>query len=518
MYLPIVFGFEVYNEIPIFIGFFYKFVEQALKYNWTIISQEKYFEDPIIIEKKYNYSIEKCLEIHEVSSMNKEILNKVKKYIIPEEIGNEIINMSGSIDNAWINLMNKEYEALKQYLKATIKTILNKNEIKAILVWRHNESISAVAKELNISVIEMEFSTIRKNYYNENISYFQFSNKFSNKEFTKRLNNYKKGKKFKYILTRKEILALFLKKDYLNYIVKLEQPEIYDYGVALGLKKDFEAKSMNCMENIDTINFSLNMSNKKNILFRPHPSSESQLPKDINIDSSENSIEFILKCRRIISCLSNISFEAMLYGKTSYVLGTMPYDVVAIKNSVEEESVVSLDILNYILFGFYAPYSIMLEKEYLDFRMENPSEFEIYKKHFEYYIEKKCISKKVLNLNGTKRFSKILEGLNYYNILKQIKIGKNDFYQENIDNLKKIQICEEKNYILKRELHNIKSYNEKLQNELKNIKNRNEILKQQMSETELELNNCHETISKILNSKSWKITAPFRKLKISKKS
>ena len=171
MYLPIVFGFEVYNEIPIFIGFFYKFVEQALKYNWTIIAQEKYFEDPIIIEKKYNYSIEKCLEIHEVSKINKEMLNKVRKYIIPSEIGEEIINISGNIDNAWINIMKNEYEGLKKYLKSTIKKILNNTEIKAILVWRHNESINAIAKEFNIKVIEMEFSTIRKNYYNENISY-----------------------------------------------------------------------------------------------------------------------------------------------------------------------------------------------------------------------------------------------------------------------------------------------------------------------------------------------------------
>lgn len=275
---------------------------------------------------------------------------------------------------------------------------------------------------------------------------------------------------------------------------------------------------MDCMKNNEIINFSLNICNKKNILFRPHPSSKNELPKDINIDNSENSIEFILKCRRIISCLSNISFEAMLYGKTSYILGSMPYDIVAIKNVIEEENIVSLDTLNYILFGFYAPYSIMLEKEYLDFRMENPNEYEIYKKHFEYYMRKKNINKEILCLNGINRFEKILDSLNYSNLLEQMETGKNYFYQENMNNIKKMQIEEKNNDILKDKLDDTKLQNEMLQKKLKNIKDQNTELKHQISDTKAELNNCNKTISSILNSKSWRITAPFRKLKICKKN
>ena len=431
MYLPIIFGYEVYNDVPVFLGFFYKFINQCIKYNWPIICQNNYFFDPDTIEK-FNLNSDNLFKYHGATKVNYKQLDKVDKYIIPDELTTKIALECGGIDSAWINIMKDRFFELEDFIENTINLIEEKykSNIKAVLVWRHNESIYSVCKKKNIKLIEMEFSTFRYPFYNELISYFQFSNKYSTDEFEERYNKFKKESNEKLpILTRKELLALFLAKDKINYINKLNDPVVYEMGIALGLQKDYESKANDCISNEDIIEKFKPYFSEMQTIYRPHPSSNFVDLK--NTDTSKFSADFILKCRRVASVLSNISFESMLFGRTSYILGSMPFKSLSNSTFSVSDEIVSLQDLNYVMFAFLTPYDIMLEKEYLDFRLSNPSEGDIYLKHIKYYLKKRNIPYSVLNLSGNKRLSKILEYEGYDNFWEITEMGIKNVLAEN---------------------------------------------------------------------------------------
>lgn len=484
MYVPIIFGYEIYNEIPVFLGFFYKFVTQCLKYNWPIIAQENYFVNPIEIEKKYNYKIENCFFYHGSNKLNFEDINAVDKYVIPKNISNEIIKQCGSIDNAWIDIMVKKFDILEKYIYKTLNIIKEKykTSIKAVLLWRHNETIYQLCKKMNIKVIEMEFSTFRYPFYNERISYFQFENKYSTKEFDNRYSEFLKLYKKKLnipILSRKEILSLFLAEENIEYINKLNDPIIYDIGLAFGLDKDYESKAMKALSNKELYSGFKDLYAKNQTLLKFHPSSTYKSIKSENVDNSKSSADFILKCRRVASVLSNIGLESMLYGKTSYVLGNMPFKNICVSDFKYSDEVSDLLSLNYIVFVFLAPYDLMLDENYLNWRLTYPDETEIYMKHLNYYLKKRKIPLRVLKLKGIKRLKEILEIMGYKDIL-------------NLENINYFRTISELNY--------------KVQNLNKKISESNK----KISELNNQLGIKNKEIYNLLNSKSWKLTKPIR--------
>ena len=61
----------------------------------------------------------------------------------------------------------------------------------------------------------------------------------------------------------------------------------------------------------------------------------------------------------------------MLLGKTSYVLGeNFPYHYGSVTELKQyEERVADLRYINYIIFGYYVPYSLMFDRDYIYWRL-----------------------------------------------------------------------------------------------------------------------------------------------------
>ncbi len=473
MYIPVFFGIDVYSDLPVFIENFYKMVCFCIENKFPIIAQDRYFENPEIYGKLF--SLECSEYIHQHKHVTFDMLKSIKSYRISDDVDKTIINKNKNIDNAWINLMNERQNVLEQRLFEIFEQIKKdfKKNIKSLIVFRHNASISYVANKLKIPVIELEFSTFRLPEYKEVFLYFQFSNKYTTNEFDKRITNfmkeYKENQKDVQLLNRKEILNIVLADKNKHYIDKIDNLSEYDFGVALGLQKDYEAKSMNCILNEDLISKISKLCEDNEILLRMHPSGISKnykLPSNYIIDQSKNSIEFILKSRRIVSVLSNIGFEAMLYGKTSYVLGDMPFKKIAISSlDYIDEKIVGLLELNYIIFGFFVPYELSFDVKYLDFRLSNPTEIEIYLYHYNYILNKNNHNYKVKKILNTRSLY-----LKNQNELKKLIYAINN-------NMLKIEKLEKDNIDLK---NDINFYKQKLLS--------------------------------IENSRSWKITKPLRKM------
>ena len=457
--LPIVFGIDVKDDFPIFFGSFYKFAYYCNENNWPILAQEKYYVDPKYYEKKYDINLIQVATINEIPKISKNMFSNIDKYTITTEETNSIIEEYSDIDNAWIKMMNTPNNKLVKLLSLKIMDILKQHpDLKNIIVWRHNESISQVAKKYNLTVIEMELSGVRKPNYNFGLSYFQFSNKYSEKEFNKRYENYQKEiklKEFPY-LTRKELVSLLISKKEINNIVEEE----YDVGVALGLRNDYETLSTNSITNENILKDLRGFESKNDILIRKHPANYNYNYKYENLytlDNSVSSIQFVSKCKKIISSVSNIALEAMILGKTSYTLGKMPFVKFCYNNlNYNDEFVISIEDLNFLIFSYYVPYELALSEEYINFRNTNPSEHDIYMYHYNYILSKYSYSKKNITIfSSRKKFLK---------------------------NKKEIELKET-------EINNVNVEKNKIQYERDYYK---------------------EQINQILNSKSWELTKPLR--------
>ena len=460
--LPIVFGIDFNNDIPILFGSFCKFAYYSYVNKWPIIAQEQYFDT----FEKYNKDfLKEVFDINEIGQVNDDMLSKLDCYKIDSNQTNKVIEEFHDREKAWISLMNVMSKSLYSTLDLYIEEILKKyKNVKTIIVWRHNHTITLLAKKYKLNVIEMELSAVRKRTYEFGLSYFQFSIKYSdvelNKRYDKFANELSKSKKKIPFLTRKQIQNLILSEDKLKL---LKNGEMYDFGIALGLNSDYETISSNSMKNEDMLKEILKIENPENILIRKHPLDANYKfdnEEKFSIDNSKSSIEFITKCHKIVSSVSNTNFEAMIFGKTCYTLGNMPFAKFSYKNlNYNDEYVINLFDLNFLIFCYYVPYSLCLNQEYINFRLSNPSEIDIYFKHYN-YIMKKYGS----NLNKDIVTTSIRE--KYIDTKKKIDDLKKSLEQSEI---------EKKNILIS---------DEELNNQIKNM----------------------------TNSKSWKLTEPFRRL------
>lgn len=470
--LPIIFGIDVKDDFPIFFGCFYKFIYYCKINNWPILAQQEYFIDPKFYEEKFNINLKQVAKINEIPKISKLLFDNVDKYIITDEDTDKVLSCYKNKDEAWIGLMNRSNLTLFEILDNFLLKITKKHkDIKSVLLWRHNKTICDVAKKYGLNVIEMELSGVRKPDYNFGLCYFQYSNKYSTKELNSRYKVFCKelsNKKFPF-LTRNELINLLLSKKSISNI----KEEEYDVGIALGLRNDYETFSTNSITNDEILENLQNFEHKKNVLIRKHPANHDYKYNHEElycIDNSVSSIEFISKCRKIVSSVSNIGLEAMILGKTSYTLGKMPFSRFCYTSlDYNDEYVVNMRDLNFLIFCYYTPYSLALTQEYIEFRNSDPSQYDIYMCHYNYIMKnnKNDLMKRNFSVRN-----------NYLTKSKKIKNLNNSIVQLNSE----LEVCKNKN-------NKIVSENQFLRNEIDNI----------------------------INSKSWKITKILRVINKKKK-
>ena len=441
MIVPFVFEMFPNSDSP-FLTIFFKFLKFACKNGLPIIAQQKYLE-----KLSYFKSIGGTCDFGTADwpcygDFTDNELEMAKKYAIPACLDNELVKLYGTMEQACIEISTNRCDILEKYL-LKIFDCINKNSprpIRAIITWLDIPSLFYIAEMRNFKIVSMELSAIRKSYYAETLSYFQFSNRASQEEAVKRFNEFLKNERDNFVpyLTRKEILALFLKDEYFKYIDMTDSISTYEMGIALDPNPCINPSiaAIYKYNNEDIINYAQKMYKNDKLLIRSHPAApccfnESGIKEDI----SDTSLEFILKCRRILTIGSNIGFEAMLAGRTSYVLGSVAFAFKALKNAkMIDESIVDIEYLNFLTFGFYVPFDIMFDLDYINWRLSMPNEIDIYMRHFNYYIEKRKIPIDVFNETLANRLNRVLveiADLSIKNMIESMILFANQIKNEN---------------------------------------------------------------------------------------
>lgn len=381
---------------------FYKFLDMAQKNNGALIAQEEYFIDPLLLAKKGRVEAydkawnERCELNYDIPTQ--QTLDEVQKYIIPKSFEEQLIHDKGSINDANMCLLTEEIDELKVMISGFLSAIQDSNqEIDAIMTLCHIPSLSAVAAEFGIPVIHFEMGTFREPTYLKTC-YFDFDCLYGSASTEKRYHSFIEEieKNPVPIMQNQEILALLLQRDYMHYINHFNDSPKYELGIALGYTIwPLYLRNTFC-DDSELLYRAGKVYPMDQLLVRKHPSDPqgSTYPRyDYCRDTSATTLDFLLKCKRIASVGSNVSFEGMLWGKTGYVLTDCPYTY-KMKREIEDTSLQEFDLhyLNFYIFAYLVPFSLLWDMDYIHWRLTNPSETEIYIKHLKFYFEKKGIS------------------------------------------------------------------------------------------------------------------------------
>lgn len=404
--VPLVFGLTDYDaKFPQYSWVFEVYMNFSFRNDYPIIAQENYFKQRIKNLNKYYYPKE--------TSSDENLLNQTKnlyrKYSIKNVETENIISSNKNrfeAESSLLQTINPEY-------KKIIENRLNKIEkdfekkIDALIIWVWNPTLEAIAQERGIRLISEELSPIRdvrwNNNYNTTLCYFQFSNKYDKNYCKKLYSDFLKAISNENIqlLSRDELLSMFLNTEDLNLLkIRKNQPK-YELGVDPRFKNDFFFETYRKEDFSTTCKKIEKLFDSKKVSIRFPPNLEYQIGNpDWEKDSSTKSIYWVTMCRRILSSVSNISFDAMMFGKTSYILSeNMPFSFKSLQDlEFIDESVVEATYLNFMLFGYFSHWDLIFDPEYIGWRLTNPDIIEIYKYNKSYILELIGIDCKIKHL------------------------------------------------------------------------------------------------------------------------
>lgn len=389
---------------------FFKAVNLALGSHGMVIAQEQYFaqrdkQEEILplffksdVAKQFDYEIPSVQDVEDVC-----------KIIIPHEIEEKYIILHGTQSDAYAASFNEDWNELEEYLiEKLIDAEKNMGEkIEAFTCLQHMKFVKNIAERLNVPVIYYEWGPFRYSNY-RNTAYFFISNSIASveevcKEFVKQGFD-----KQVPVLTNKEILALQLEVDKLEYLFEKKE-EKYEVGI-VGSYNSITGYSVRTRLNLlELYNECRKMFSPSQIAVRYHPGDPLHVKMGVENEIEGNLIEFIQSCKRVVCMGSNVEYEALLYDKKVY--DQVGYTYSGLVNSdIRNLSDNSPDgvCLNVVAFVILIPFELLKNINYIRYRLSNPSLKDVYLYHLNYYLDKLGIPHNILEIdNSEQRFDEI---------------------------------------------------------------------------------------------------------------
>ncbi|MFV3370536.1 GT99 family glycosyltransferase N-terminal domain-containing protein [Pseudomonas sp. NY15435] len=261
-------------------------------------------------------------------------------------------------------------------LERELDSALADSQAEAIISWVNCPSLKAVAEKYGIPVIHSEIGPLRSPIYRDT-GYLDFSGVNGNTEAEIRYSNIAAN-------LNSDAFDLFgVRHFFLNIPRTLNVSEAKYLGLPLQVEDDSNLIAYgNDFDNQGLMAFATLKEHAENLLIRPHPSSLFTAKSSrILVDESPNSIEFMRKCRALITINSSLGIEALLFEKPVQALGDASYSFILSAESQEETA----NRLSFYLFCYLVPLTEIYNSEYIRFRLSNPKEVEILHWHLRTY-------------------------------------------------------------------------------------------------------------------------------------
>ena len=253
------------------------------------------------------------------------------------------------------------------------------NKIEAVITFLNVPSLSAVCQRLGIPVIHQELGPLRGHIYRDT-AYVDFQGVNGNSEAENRERKFRdwslNGLKLN------DLLMFFLKDP--SFIKRLPG-KTSEIGIVLQVEDDSNLVAFgNGMDNQSIILAARSQTATSSLLIRPHPGSlftlrEGRMP----IDESPTSLEFVARCKKIMTINSSVALEALFLGVPVTIFGESSLCHLA-KESPHSVSLVRR--LAFYLFAYLVPRACQLSPRYLRFRLGEPGEKAIIEYHLDCYM------------------------------------------------------------------------------------------------------------------------------------
>ena len=413
MIVPIVFSLAPWDRNLVYGWNFIKSVDFASKYRWPVIAPARYFDWEKLIATSPVLLSELCMEVNDYEKPAKAMLERIIPLPIPVSIEKAFIRAYPSQTDAYLASGTHDWPAMEDCLCEAIRQAEKQTgeKTEAIMALTDYQFLRNVAKKLGIFSIFYEWSSIRKPLYDQRLYFMDFQGLQQNIQLSERYHAFQDQKRELPILARKELLALFLRKEDLCYLdnEKLLTEPSFELGVALPGNFIHYAQAHN-MINIDELCARAQEVFASNeICFRFHPGHDHiTIPGAVHIDNGSH-FDFILRCKRILSAGSNISFDVALFNRPAYDESWTMYELIANRHlEALADTIPTDEMLSFIAFCFFVPTELLWSAEYLRYRFSKPSEAELYMYHLSYCFNALSLDKSILELPASDRLTAIL--------------------------------------------------------------------------------------------------------------
>ncbi|WP_143533535.1 GT99 family glycosyltransferase N-terminal domain-containing protein [Provencibacterium massiliense] len=422
MFVPFVFNMSTFDEAP-YLWWFYMGLDFAKRHHSAIIAQEIYcttppatfsakgrkeaFDKAYVENWGYNLPQNRDLQIERI-------------YSIPDQLLDKIVVDKGSISDAFCYLLMQPDERLVDFFSELIQKIETdcKEPIEAFITLLHLPSLSVAAEKNNIPVIHFEMGCWRKPKY-INTSFWDTENLLGGATVEKRWNRFCREQKERPfpVFSKKECLALLLRKENLHYLKLFDRKPTKKMGVALGY---VNYETFACKTHLNDSEILYRVRKKyglQNMLVRRHFGDPygGQYPRYASAmePKGRSTLEFIADCETVVSLVSGTGIEAMLLDRKAITLLPSPSYFVSGHEIEREGLCAGEDFLSFFAFCYLIPWECLMNIDYMRWRLTNPTEREIYYKHIEFYFEKKQLPKELILQEAGNRLQGMLEAQDY---------------------------------------------------------------------------------------------------------
>ncbi|EXI78677.1 MAG: Capsule polysaccharide biosynthesis protein [Candidatus Accumulibacter appositus] len=296
------------------------------------------------------------------------------------------------VDQMMRRILTERCEQLEVALRGVLIEASRDHPFEAILTWCNVPSLSVVAAEFALPVIHAELGPLREPWY-QWTAYFDFSGVNGRTESRRRFKSFElsRQKEAVPLLSTRELRELFVIEPAQRE--PRSDPE-FDIGLPLQVENDTNIIAFaNGWTNDQLIAAASAIYGRGKTLIRRHPGGlRDYTGVAAQVDKSLNSIAFIQRCARVATINSSVGLESLLFDRETIILGDNPCAFAALDRLDGQANATPrpdrLQALNFLLFGYLVPYEFLFDRDYLRWRLSEPSETEIYLFHLEYVQER----------------------------------------------------------------------------------------------------------------------------------
>jgi hypothetical protein len=289
---------------------------------------------------------------------------------IPEDLFEALLTShAGNPVAAFSQLLRERIPSLEAALSDALENH-GDNKIEVVLSWCNCPSLSHAATVLGIPILHMEMGPLRWPLFRPT-AYLDFSGVNGNTEAAARY--FGSGVYFDRVDARK-----LWDSFYVGEPLTSPTPQ-YEAGVVLQVEDDSNLVAFgNGFDNTALLVRTHLRHPDGKVLVRTHPGSLFKLKPDwYQLDDSPDSLGFVGQCRRITTINSSVGLEALLMQVPVELFGDCSYRFIT---EVDDECE-RLSRLAFYLFAYLVPQELVYDLDYLRFRLSNPSESDIVRRH-----------------------------------------------------------------------------------------------------------------------------------------